>query len=63
MVKLFYDEICIFRTTDAAWCVIFDRSRGKNSPAVFLPKSKCVIDESEETITVPEWMAIDKRLI
>lgn len=64
-VDIDYDKICIFRSSDTAYCVIFDESdRDINGPKVtFLPKSQCEANENEKTITVPTSLAEKKGLV
>jgi len=49
-----FDEIVT--ETDAAW--LLDVGDDK----IWLPKSQCDIDEDDNTIEVPEWLAIEKGL-
>lgn len=43
--------------TDKAWCVVVD------GVAYWLPKSQVKISHHDATITLPEWLAIEKELI
>ena len=60
MITIHYDKICPFRTTDKAWCVIWGSSL--NETVRFLPKSQVEVDESQNTITLPEWLVVENRL-
>lgn len=43
--------------TPGSWLVIIAGKR------VFCPKSQCEFNEDEGTITMPEWLAIEKELV
>jgi len=47
----------ILKETDSAWLLDFGYIE------VWLPKSQCEMDEDENTIEVPEWLAIEKELV
>lgn len=62
-VTIHYDEICIFRTSDKAWAVMWGDTRSERDKSlVFLPKSQVEVDKSNKTITLPEWLAIEKGI-
>ena len=47
--------------TEEAWLIDF----GENDPT-WLPKSQCEIEEENDgtvTVTLPEWLAIEKGLV
>ena len=55
--------VCRHAETDKAVLVSDD---GDKANAVWIPKSQCEIDEGQcgyITITLPEWLALEKELI
>lgn len=50
-----YDEF--ITETVFAWLL------GINGKEYWLPKNSCEIDREDQTIYVPEWLAIEKNLI
>lgn len=50
-----YDEF--IRETSSAWLLSIDNEE------IWLPKSQCEIDRQDETIYVPEWLAIEEGLV
>ena len=48
----------ILRQTDKAYCI--DAGIGED---VWVPKSQCEWDAHDQTMAMPEWLAMDKGLI
>lgn len=62
-VTIPYDEICIFRTSDRAWAVMWgDTTIERDKSLTFLPKSMTQVDCVNKEITLPEWLAVSKGL-
>ena len=40
-----------------------DADNGEPGDKVWLPKSQCEWDDSEGTMQIPEWLAIEKELV
>lgn len=56
-------EVFLHHQTDRAYLVSLD---GDKSDAVWLPKSQCEINgpvETYSTLTLPEWLALEKGLL
>ena len=63
MIKISYDEMCIHRSTEKAWCVLYEPvGPPEKRRVVFLPKSQVDVDESSKTIDLPEWLVLEKGL-
>jgi len=54
-MKCTFDEI--IKETEAAWCLDVGDAK------VWIPKSQGTIDEDENTIEIPEWLAYEKGLV
>lgn len=60
-VSIYYDQLCIFRTTKFAYCITFGKTRSeRNKNICFVPKSISTIDEKNNIIEVPEDFALKK---
>jgi hypothetical protein len=55
--------IRIVKETGLAWLVLFNDDNPICPQQEWLPKSQCEIDEDEETISIPEWLCLEKDLI
>lgn len=56
-METIYFERLVHQTTDA-WLIETD-----SGDEVWLPKSQCELDEDDNTVEVPEWLAIEKGLV
>lgn len=54
-VEVDFDEL--IRESDSAWLI-----RTADGDEVWLPKSQCELDEDDNRVDVPEWLAIEKGL-
>ena len=61
VVILDYEEV--LTETDLAWKLLLDSSDPWEQEKEWFPKSQCELDEEENTITVPKWLAIEKELV
>tara|TARA_X000001382_G_C3074816_1_gene148649 strand:+ start:307 stop:522 length:216 start_codon:yes stop_codon:yes gene_type:complete len=62
-ITINYDSICIFRTSEKAWAVTWGDTRSdRDKSLVFLPKNMVQVDEVARTITLPEWLAVEKGI-
>lgn len=52
------DDVELCHETDDA--ILISDSEGARA---WLPKSKCEYDDSDNTLQLPEWLALDKGLI
>lgn len=55
LIEIEYDILP--HETDKAWLFVI------NGEEVWLPFSKCEIDTKAETVSVPEWLAMEKGLV
>jgi hypothetical protein len=53
----------LIRETELAWRLLLDSSDFLNPQKEWFPKSRCSLDEDDNTIAVPEWLAIEKDLL
>lgn len=56
-------ECLVLRETEKAYGVANNLGKGKTSEVVWIPKSQCQRNVDDGTITMPEWLAMDKGLI
>lgn len=54
-VELSYESL--EHETGAAWLLVIEGEK------VWLPKSRCSIDEDAKVVVVPEWLAVEKGLV
>lgn len=55
-ITINYDELCLFRTTEKAWCITWGSTVSQRSlNFCFVPKKISHLDTSCKEITVPEW--------
>lgn len=63
-VDIYYDELCIFRSTPSAYCITFGQTRAERRENIaFIAKSISDIDDENNVITMPVWLATQKGLI
>lgn len=61
LIPVDYEEI--LKETDLAWLLLLDSSDPWNQTKEWFPRSCCEIDEKEQIISIPEWLAIEKELV
>lgn len=60
-VDIDYDYVDHDKETKHAHFIVFEE--GFDEKSCFVPKSQVSIDENNEVVTMPEWLAKDKDLI
>jgi hypothetical protein len=58
--KLIDISVIVLRETNKAY---FVSDTGEETDGVWVPKSQVEYDRNDKTITLPEWLAIEKKLV